>query len=89
MESNLGAQSPRQPVAWGTPRTLPARYLKPFWGRATVLGVLILGVTGLQIVGGFVDAVQTGQNRLRCSDLRCCVWAQPCFAACWPWLPPT
>jgi ATP-binding cassette subfamily B protein len=67
MESNLGAQSPRQPVALGTQCTLLARYLKPYWGRAGVLGVLILGATGLQIlspqiVGGVVDAVQAGQN---------------------------
>jgi ATP-binding cassette, subfamily B, bacterial len=69
MESSLPTLPPRQSVSWQMQRSLLARYLKPYWGRAALLGVLILGATGLQlfepqVVGAFVDGVQAGASTL-------------------------
>ena len=59
--------SRREPVSWKTYADLLARYLKPYWGRASILGILILAGIGLQlyipqIVRSFVDAVQAGKG---------------------------
>ena len=72
MESNLGALSPRQSVSWETQRDLLARYLKPYWGRATLLGVLILGATGLQLVRA------AGRGRFRGRRCRPAITRSPC-----------